>query len=43
LGWAVAAGTAALLEPGTELAKAGEIARLAPKITVERLQEAAVS
>lgn len=41
LGWAVAAGTAALLEPGTELATAPEISRLFPQVTVERLHETA--
>jgi 6-phosphofructokinase 2 len=39
---AVAAGTAALLEPGTELARAEAIARIAPQVRVERLEELAV-
>jgi 6-phosphofructokinase 2 len=42
LGLAVAAGTAALLEPGTELASATEISRLAPMVTVESLHETAI-
>jgi 6-phosphofructokinase 2 len=37
LGWAVAAGTAALLTPGTELCLSGDVERLKPSVVVSAL------